>query len=388
MDRYYKKYLKYKNKYLQLKGGASADDVKQKLYDRQEEEHKCKYGYYNITNFDKDLLERKCEQLKAEFTSEASLFELPNCLTSLRKEYIKFNEDKPNKLTKIIFYDLFDKLDIESVLPTTKTELISYIDKILDIKKKEDILKSFDNNRYIKNLLNRITPNANGSVIIEKICQRIDEGLSLYFTDNQITNIEDKFNPDNIILKKDYNSYLLNPDKYINIFMNKEEDIIKNKDCICLEGNRIFADKDCKVASGGITSCMFMILFFSDKTFLASHFNTIVTNNILNDFDPNLNSNYYYTYDNCFQVIKKDFPEKIELINKIFIGGVLISYNMDINESKSFIDKYYKKSGVNITLKLIKERLGIPNTQEIKFLEDENEGNYIVYNESVYFIQK
>jgi hypothetical protein len=382
MDRYYEKYLKYKSKYLQLKGGASAKDVKEKLYDRQGEEHKCAYGYYNVTHFEKDLLERKCNQLKNEVTSEARLFELPNCMTSLYKEYIKFNEDKPNKLTKLIFNDLFDSLDSKLVLPTTKTELISYIDK------KGVPKSSFDNNRYIKNLLNRITPNTNGSIIIEKICQRIDESLSLYFTDNQITNIEDKINPGNIIPKKDYNSYLLNLDKYVNIFMNKEEDIIKNKDLICLEGNRIFADKDCKVASGGITSCMFMILFFSDNTFLASHFNTLVTNNILNDFDPNLNSNYYYTYDNCFQVIRRDFPGKIKLINKIFIGGVLTSYNMDNNESKSFIDNSYKSRGINITLELIKERLEIPNTQEIKFIKDKNDGNYIVYKDSVYFIKK
>lgn len=374
------KYLKYKKKYIKLKGGAEKKIVEE-FYAKSIIDDKCENGYFNTAFFDTAFIERLCMKI---FKIVEADINPNNCIKNLLTEFTKFKNNEDSKFTEYFFNDIFQDLneDFKKNKPKKKSELILRINELFNVSYKR-IFDSFS----------RIDEKG-GDFFITKICNKIDNVFNIYFINNQMKKYKNLFT-DGIgdckhsVFRLYCNNLLLNPVKYLNSFNNPKIELIKNKDLICLEGNRLYVDNSCKVASGTITSCLFMVLFFSNKTCLISHFNKLITNNLPdfnNKIDPVMK--YDYTYDNCFQKIKLEFKDELKLLNKIFIGGIIDNYNIDPLEDKSFKsvdgtsleeydkDSIFKKLEITVSSKIILK------THKIT----EDKGYYIVTDDTIYYI--
>lgn len=353
-SKYYKKYIKYKNKYLILKnqvGGTWAD-----IDARSDEEVNCyenslKYGhvkndcansYYNFTKFDADFAVNKCN----------------------------VNEGK----CKCLGYDNVTS-DGKKCLSCLK-----------DVRLVDEL------NNVDAHLITSFASRYDNDFKILKVCNKINE-VGKYFSTNP--------NPFNIALdlktKLTYSSpspldhILLNSDKYLNLTENLS--LQSNKDLICLEGNIVYVDSSCKVGSGGITSCLFMVLVLDDNTSIVCHMNGYVSNELPFSSYVAKSTNYFFTHTTCFDFIKANF--NIKKLEKIYLTGVLVNYKL------SSIGFDYVQDNSNTLLarcirnklqvvKDIKNNLGVDKNKCVDFVFDnvDESGNYILANNQLYKMNK
>ena len=263
----------------------------------------------------------------------------------------------------------------------------------------------------LKKQLNRLKLDP-GHYIIHPLCQKIDESFNIYFVDNTIKTITHIFT--NTKLQNSpstpYNNLLLDPSKYINCIQNDIPNKLIDKSAICLEGNYVYADHLSKIASGSITSCLFMCIFFKDYSVLVSHFNGTLANDDFNTFisgvgyintkvELNDHIKFSYTHDNCISIINQKFVSIINNISHIFIGGILDDYQIT---SKGF--KYTQNPLDSIRSRAIPMNMAIirkwfenpanPPNPSIKVYFDikrkimgEEKYHYIVTHNNVYFIE-
>lgn len=410
---YKQKYLKYKSKYLMLNamnGGATLDETTQQIYDQQTvySMKYCPKGQSTTSGFDSERFNSLCNKLN--YTDKYE------CIYKLRQDIDNYLKGKKStfivpKLYRDIIEEIGNKLEkagkevefryiISSIdEPETKLQL-EYIIDLLEhddtIKKNceiKDIILHFFHNAgasYYINLNRLVASDESSSFIITEVCNKLDVFYNIYFVDNIMKTAKNVATSNTMtcqLNRKDCNDILLDPTKYNNHFYNTE--ILKDVSVICGEGNRIYADKYSKIGTGTITSCMVMCIFFTNDNVLVSHFNSIITNSPQYHNEINDITKYIYTFEECFQIIKKDFRDDIKNITKIFIGGIIDNYMVSNDDNKSFIANTGNGSVIGIKdNNNIKSKLGIGIFQNIDIYYDRfyDSGHYIVTNGSVFSI--
>jgi len=354
----YVKYLKYKNKYLKLKnqiGGAWADIEAESNGEVKCYENSLKYGlikndcpssYYNFTKFDTDFFSNKCK--------------------------LDENESK----CKCLGYNNVKK-DGKKCLSCMKDS------RFVDGMEEEDA--------------QRITATAtrlDDNFEVIKVCNNINE-VTKYFINNptpftHATDLKTK-----LTYSSPLTHILLDFNKYVNIA--KDLSCQTNKDLICLEGNILYIDKTCKVGSGGITSCLFMVLVLDDNTSIVCHMNGIISNNLPISFSNNITkeTKYWFTHDTCFNFIRINFSEVIGKLEKIYLTGVLSNYEIGPNGFRyGDMINSLQRNCENQQLKIqlvdeIKRKLGVNRTKCVDFIFDYagESANYILANNQLFKMQ-
>ena len=418
MLNYHKKYLKYKAKYLQLKGGATQENFNIRFRNSTGESQSshCPDSYYNFSFNETDIINYcKFIRLGDDLNSQC----MPVILTHLAQ----FNNNQNSSIAGFIENKVRDYLkeknliseEILSAMPLATnrnklaariTRLLSLIPRDLPQETQNQITKEQNYFLITTNQLSR----EDGTMFVNKICQKIDQQFNIYFVDNILTTIKSFFPTINNIscrttnvTRNTCNSILLRPTSYINIAGNT--DLIVNQDTICLEGNRIFADHQSKIASGTITTCCFMVLLFSNGNVITSHLGGAVANKSL--FEPKLNVQWKIANETCLQKIREHFPDEIPLLEKVFFGGYYGNYLLVENHadlSFVYLPEYmsYLKDSYFPDMNLIKpnddiifktaflSKLGLPYIDNINFKFhydfDQEEYKYIVSNGNVYNI--
>jgi len=270
-------YLKYKSKYINLKnqlGGAidlnelnetnKCETFKQKLSLESGVYNKnCPNSIYNFTDFEVNYVEMKCEKYEAqckELNLQNTKTDAANCLKCIKHENFRPDDDDETRRLKILSSRYNNYFEINQNCYTINLT-----------------------QQYFKQSPNHFT---------ETICIN-----NLDHAPNDITEI------------------LLDTTKYSNESLNT--DIIRNKDLFCAEGNIIYTDESCKVGSGGITSCLFMILVFDDNSYISCHMNGLITSNHDNYIRKQIK--YPFSHDNCFKYIKEKYSDKIQNIKTIYL---------------------------------------------------------------------
>ena len=427
---YQLKYLKYKNKYLELKyGGAQEAIVKSIIYDQQSEVEPCKMNYSNFSDIDFNYLERLYDGYKTtktmatfhnfiEYMSlQLTLFYKNNLSTltttyfvnlfeefkekadriinasgikinkqrdvdELKKQYITSNPINTLTDLQTIFIKLHNEPLIIEILPYAyPTQLSNKIDYWWHASVVEPTNK-------LKQYLNRLKLDpSTGYYIIQPKCQKIDTGFNIYFVDDTIKSIID-ISTNTILPNRPmtiYNNLLLDPIKYINCIQNGIHDKLIDRSAICLEGNYVYADNLSKIASGKITSCLLMCIFFNDSSVFVTHFNGLISNidfpygdrSIIND-----SVKHNYTHENFLPIIKQKFNSVIKNITKICLCGVLDNYqlNMDRIEYHAGLGNGIDKISTGIIKKWFGRDIPIQ-------LHSTTDGHYIITNNNVYFIE-
>lgn len=320
MSHYHKKYLKYKIKYLKLKGGAQQIDFDTRFRNSTGESVSlnCPDSYYNFSFNDTDIV-KYCRfiELNRNINSQC----MPVILTHLAQfnnnensSIAGFIENKVKdylKETKLISEETLNAMPLsanKTELASRITTLLSLLPKNISSNIKTNINKEQNSFLISANQLSREA----GTMFVNKICQKINETFNIYFVDNILTDIQSFF-PDikNITCNTAEtrgicNSILLRPNRYINITANT--DLIVDQDTICLEGNRIYADHQSKIASGTITTCCFIVLLFKNGHVITSHLGGSVSNKPI--FPPNIKVEWKISNETCLQKIKKTFQVK------------------------------------------------------------------------------
>lgn len=367
-DSYYNKYLKYKNKYLKLKnqiGGAWADienesDGEVNCYQNSLKhglvKNDCPNSFYNFTKFDKDRFTSLCD-----------------------------NEENASKC-KCLGYD------------NVKTDGV----KCLRCMKDTRFVEGMD-----KTDAQIITENAtklDSNLEVIKVCNNINL-VSKYFISNpnpftQATDLKTKLTYSSPLTPLTH--VLLNFDKYSNIA--KDLSLQTNKDLICLEGNIMYVNQTCKVASGGITSCLFVVLVLDDNTSIVCHINGFLSKNSPFGLPDRVGeaTNYWFTHDNYFDFIKTNFPSVIEKLEKIYLTGILSDYEIGPNGFRyegglsNMINGFPNPNSLqrncqNQQLKInlvdeIKRKLGVNRTKCVELIWDnaDQSGNYILANNQLF----
>ncbi len=352
-----KLYLKYKGKYLHLKNQLGGDktwnqmDIASKVEVKEYYNtlksgnyiNNCPTSYYSFTEIEPEFLERRCIE----------------------------NQFKCNKLGHTnVSSD--GKKCIECMKDSRLLSNISneYVERI------KQNTSRLDTNNEVNLLCNPI-------LLVDKYFKQyrspFDTIISLP-NGNNITNI---------------NSILLDTNKYLNESANHE--IICDKDLICLEGNIIYTDSRCKVGSGSISSCMFMVFVLDDDSFVSCHMNGFVTSQ--SDHYIGKEIKYKFSHDNCFKYIKENYPQ-IKNLKKVYIVGILVNYS--INETGQFDIKYGMdhlqdslrnklRENKNEVLCLIKKKLQLPidkNVEiEFKDISDMGFGNFIYASNNLHYVE-
>ncbi len=367
-DSYYNKYLKYKNKYLKLKnqiGGAWADieaesDGEVKCYENSLAhgllKNDCPNSYYNFAKFDPQFFSNQCDK------------------------------DENQSKCKCLGYN------------NVKTDGV----KCLRCMKDKRFVEGMD-----KEDAQRITTNAtklNSNFEVVKACNKINEATK-YFINNPIPFAQATDLKTKLKYSSPLTHILLDFNKYTNIAKNLS--LQTNKDLICLEGNILYVDKTCKVASGGITSCLFMVLVLDDNTCIVCHMNGLLSNNLPNVFSNYIakETNYWFTHDTCFNFIKTNFSRVIGKLEKIYLTGVLSDYEIGPNGfiyegglhfmyNNIINPNSILKTCENQQLKIqlvdeIKRKLGVNRTKCVDFIFDYagESANYILANNQLFKMQ-
>jgi len=356
-SKYYKKYLKYKNKYLILKnqvGGTWADielksNEEVNCYENSLKyghiKNDCKNSYYNFTKFDPDFAVSKCNN----------------------------NKEK----CKCLGYDNVT-LDGKKCLLCLKDA--RFVDEL---------------NNEDAHLITSFSSKYDNNFKILKVCNKINE-VGKYFSTNP--------NPFNKALdlktKLTYSSplnhILLDSNKYLNLTENLS--LQSNKDLICLEGNIVYVDQTCKVGSGGITSCLFMVLVLDDNTSIVCHMNGFVSNVLPFRNHVAESTSYFFTHTTCFDFIKAHF--NIGKLEKIYLTGVLanyilspkgFNYDYDFSNPNSLLAHCTGSSSNKLQLvQNIKDNLGVDRNKCVDFIFDnvDESGNYILANNQLYKVNE
>ena len=426
------KYLKYKNKYLELKyGGAQEAIVKSIIYDKQEEVEPCKMNYSNFSDIDFNYLERLYDNYKSDVNQPLATFH--NFIEYMRLQLTLFYNNNLSTLTKKYFVNLFEefrekadriinasgiKINKQRDVDELKKQYITLnpINTLTDLQtifiklQNEPLIMEILPYAYPRVLSNKIDywwhasvveptnklkqyfnrlklDPSTGYYIIQPKCQKIDTGFNIYFVDDTIKSIID-ISTNTILPNRSptiYNNLLLDPTKYINCIQNGIHDKLIDRSAICLEGNYVYADNLSKIASGKITSCLLMCIFFNDSSVFVTHFNGLISNidfpygdrSIIND-----SVKHNYTHENFLPIIKEKFKSVINNITKICLCGVLNDYQLKMDRIE-----YHAGQANGIDRRftgIIKNWFG----RDIPIqLHSTSDGHYIITNNNVYFIE-
>jgi len=359
---YNSKYLKYKNKYIQLKkqlgSGAETWDTLENKSNEEVTNYKtslnqgilnntCPHSNYTFTGFSSDFYKNKCA-IHKEICDKYLFTDVENnglnCLKCLKSQ--KFLEDN------------------QIVETGENVEIPNY------------------STRYNENFE------------INEVCNEISE-IKAYFKTNNIFNYvinlesrEDNYSSDDIIL----DNILLSTNRYVSKPFTIE--LQNDKDLICSEGNIKYIDSSCNVGSGVITSCLFVILELEDKKSIIFHLNGLLDNcfETSNYIDEVIK--YKFTPSNCFTYIKENFQD-IKNLTKIYLVGVTKNYTID-DATDGFIyvsEKQLSKNNLNslnneIIVDTIKTKLKIPSEKKISLVKHYcgKSGNYIYTNNSLFYL--
>ncbi len=362
-DIYYVKYQKYKNKYLKLKnqiGGAWADIEAEsygevKCYENSLAhgllKNDCPNSFYNFTKFDKDRFTTLCD--KEENASKCKCLGYNNVETDGVKCLRCMKDTR--------FVEGMEKKDAQ-LITTNATKL--------------------DNN-----------------LEVIKVCNNINQ-VAKYFINNpepftQATDLKTKLTYSSLLTPLTH--ILLDFNKYSNIAKNLSLQI--NKDLICLEGNIMYVNQTCKVASGGITSCLFVVLVLDDNTSIVCHINGFLSKKSPYGFQDRVSeaTNYWFTHDNYFDFIKINFPRVIVKLEKIYLAGILSDYEIGPNGfgyGGGNVINSLQRNCENQQLKIqlvdeIKRKLGVNRTKCVELICDNagESGNYILANNQLFKMQ-
>jgi hypothetical protein len=338
MPNYYKKYLKYKQKYLQLKGGATQEEFDTRFRNSTGESisTRCPDSYYNFSFIEQYII-NYCKLVYPE--SDYNTVCMPDILNDLNN----FKTNKISKFAKYLNNSLNDHLVDNNIItrtfadelpiPNTKVELQNNLDRIKSKIGTENKLNLRQQLQKTKTELIPVTQliEEGGEFFINKLCQKIDSAFNIYFVNDKLSEVKSIFGGLTINCSdspvNSCNNILLRPQNYLNIAHNTE--ILSNKDCICLEGNRIYADPTCRIASGSITSCCFMVLFFEGGNMIVSHLGGVISNIPL--FEPEINVKRKIANETCLQRIRESFRSEIPKLKKVFFGGFINDYHLVIN---------------------------------------------------------
>lgn len=364
---YNSKYLKYKNKYIQLKKQlGSGVNTLDELINRSNNEvtnykthlnkgelnNMCPHSNYTFTGFSSDFYEKKCGKYKQicekyDFTDVEK--NGTNCLKCLKsKEF----------------------LNDEEIVKTNNFEQISNY-----------------STRYNENLE------------MNEACEEINMVKDYFKTDSSFSFAINLNTGDDDI---DLNDILLSTDRYSSESFTLA--LQENKDLICSEGNIKYIDSSCNVGSGGITSCLFVILELEDKKSIIFHLNGLLDNNFGTSNYIDKVIKYKFTPSNCFKYIKKNFKDNIKTLTKIYLVGVLknytINYTIDdtIDDAKDgFIygseDQFFENNIGSLTediiVNTIKIKLDIPLEKKISLVKNDCRirGNYIYKNNNLFYLE-
>ncbi len=230
----------------------------------------------------------------------------------------------------------------------------------------------------------------NVSGFIKPRCQRI---WNAEYFDNSLR-------WDNLSNISDVNKIIdFNIDNYENAISLFDNKYYENKHMICLEGNLIYADTSSNIISGGITSCLFIVIYFDDGSKICAHLNVMLSNLMINDkkiLDYNDKSSYTLTHNNIFKFIKDKYSDKLNNIKSIYICGIIESYSISLNNSFDLagimdgpiydFDNTLKNVRELDIKKFIKTRLGLSVDKDFNLcIHDAGEsGLYMVSNNTVY----
>lgn len=360
---YNSKYLKYKNKYIQLKkqlgsGFNTWDDLKN-ISNTEVTTYKtdlnkgvlnnnCPNSNYTFTGFSSDFYKKKCN-IHKKICNQYGFEDVQNngadCLKCLKsKEFLQ-------------------------------NEQITESGEIVEI--------SNYSTRYNENLE------------MNEVCNEISEVTGYFKTNNifnYVINLESRKDnlSDSIIL----NDILLSTDRY-----SSEPFTIKlqeDKDLICSEGNIKYIDSSCNVGSGGITSCLFVILELEDKKSIIFHLNGLLDNNFGTSNYIDQVIKYKFTPSNCFKYIKENFKDNIKTLTKIYLVGVLKNYTID-DAKDGFIYGSEEQLSENnldsltedIIVTTIKKKLDILSGKKISLVKNDcgTRGNFIYKNNNLFYLQ-
>ncbi len=357
-DSYYNKYLKYKNKYLKLKnqiGGAWED-----INAESDGEVKC---YEN--SLAHGLLKNDCPNSYYNFTKFDTYFFSYNC-----------NKEENKCKCKRLGYDEVETNGVNCLRCMKDSRIVEGMDK-------EDA--------------QRITANAtklDSNFEVIKACNKINEAEK-YF----INNLKPFTQATDLKTQLKYSSplthILLDFNKYTNIAKNLS--LQANKDLICLEGNILYVNQTCKVASGGITSCLFMVLVLDDNTSIVCHMNGILSKISPYGIQDSVAeaTNYWFSHDTCFNFIKTNFSRVIGKLEKIYLTGILSDYKVgpdgfsylgDMRDSNSLNARIISKIKLTQLCEEIKQKLGVERTKcvDIVFDNVRDSGHYILANNQLF----
>lgn len=356
---YYEKYIKYKNKYLELRkqyGGSTPAEwdefnrLSTVEYDNAQQQRSagqyiedCPHGYYNLTDFEGDYIQLQIDKIDKK--------KCPNCDSNLKKyEFIKSTND--------LYWDV-PRVKAHTSRTSKNNTLGKY-----------DINHICQQNRY------------------NKIYFVNDELIS--FVSNNIFNINNTIIPPNMI-QNTVETITLDISKYENVFQNTTR--VENKSIICLEGNIIFADAQSKIGSGAINTCLFIALILDNESCIALHLNGMINNTHYQYATAIKNEvmNYNFTYENFHTYITTNFGSLINTVKKIFVGGITTDYFFDRQDNLIYQDRDTFVDGRGESIQSINEdglreifkrKLGITRNPEIQ--KSDNVVNIIIHNGNIY----
>ena len=197
----------------------------------------------------------------------------------------------------------------------------------------------------------------------KRTCEEMNSSIAPYFFDSTT---DDKTHADYEGFNLTNPSIFLNPNKYKNISSYKITNNILGQvnvtiqlynetiDTFCAEGNIVWVNKDSKVGTSGITSCMFVCIILNDDSKLCIHHNW-------GDYDEyfpsGIDNQMNYTRSNFLPNILSHVNGKIKLIT--YIGSIYPSlkkiYDIYMSPSSSSVIKnkdghYIIDSSNNINL--------------------------------------
>lgn len=247
------------------------ENLKNKIYNRH-----CPHSYYNYTGFDSYKAENLCIKYKNECQNKNYLNVDSNASSCLKclKELKGLNNEETNEINEI-------------------------------------------STRY------------NNNFEILKVCQNINlvekyfVGLNSFKLATNISNLTENYK------NNECDQFLLDPNRYSNIDDNYNLHV--NKDLICLEGNIIYVDKNCKVGSGNINTCLFSVVELNNTNSIVCHMNGTLSNKSVYGNYINENVKYIFSNDNCLQFIKEWINKLKQTVKKIYLTGILDLYYFNDN---------------------------------------------------------
>lgn len=356
---YNSKYLKYKNKYIQLKkqlgSGVNTWNELKNISNTEVTTYK--------THLNKGVLNNNCPNSNYTFTGFSSEFYKNKC-------------DKHKNIC-----DKYDFKDVEkngmNCLKCLKSEKFL---KDKQIAETGEIVQ-------ISNFSTRY----NEKFEINEACEEINMVKDYFKTDSSFTYAINLNTRDDDI---DLNDILLSTDRYSSESFTLA--LQENKDLICSEGNIKYIDSSCNVGSGGITSCLFVILELEDKKSIIFHLNGLLDNNFGTSNYIDQVIKYKFTPSNCFKYIKENFKDNIKTLTKIYLVGVLKNYTIDdakdgfiYGSEEQLFENNIDYLTEDIIVNTIKKKLDILSGKKISLVKNDcrESGNYIYTNNELFYLQ-